>query len=292
MANRRENRTYKKTPLPAVAIGDSLTRNYSTQTLLAEFWPTRLQALLEDAGVYVRFVNAGVSGNTTRQMFDRRAALTNRAVPGLAVIFGGVNDPGSPICTVASNGTTGDTFVTTGSTGAYQLSEGAGITINGNDYTLTDIVPTGVSISPPLVANITTGNTLYHATSLNIQAISDYLIAAGCDYIAIVSAQYLNFASNTGDTLATDYAVYAPVRAAQLAASVALAAANPTKNFAFVDLHAHMKALIVGGEVSQGYDYAWHVATSDQHLNAEGQQIVADAIYAAISAAGWIQELS
>lgn len=51
--------------------------------------------------------------------------------------------------------------------------------------------------------------------------------------------------------------------------------------------HDHMRGLIVSGAYAQGNDTAWHVAVGNTHLNNVGQQILADAIYAAMQAAGW-----
>ena len=55
----------------------------------------------------------------------------------------------------------------------------------------------------------------------------------------------------------------------------------------YVDFHAYMRALIVAGTYTQGDATAWHVAVGNTHLNNVGEQILADAIYAAMQAAGW-----
>lgn len=294
MANRRKNTTYRNFPLLAVAMGDSLTKNYTTQVNVADFWPTRLQAKLSDAGIYTRFANCGDSGNNTGEMIDRKIAMIRNGPLTLAVIFGGVNDPAEGASSLgASTNLIGDTRIIT--TGGYaNLEIGEHVTAGANSYLVTGYYApdAAILISPPLVADIPDATPLKHATDLNVAALGQYAIDHGATHVAIVGAQYLNYASNAGDTLSTDYANYVPVRAAQAAAAVALAAANPSKNIVWVDLHAYLKALISGGTVTQGNDVAWHVDVENQHLNATGEQYVADAIYAAITAAGWIQELA
>ena len=55
----------------------------------------------------------------------------------------------------------------------------------------------------------------------------------------------------------------------------------------YVDFYDWMRDLIVAGTYTQGDDTAWHVAVSNAHLNNTGEQILADAIYAAMQAQGW-----
>jgi lysophospholipase L1-like esterase len=297
MSNRKQPASYTQHPITVAAMGDSLTRNYTCAMADADFWPARLAAALTAAGLPAIAKNCGVSGNKTATMVSRRAALTTRPagqteVPAIAVVFGGVNDPATPISTVNIVGNINDAFVRVAVGEDSKFTVGAGLRVNGVHYTITAVNPFVISISPNLSTALTVGMVIYHSTQLNVAAIGQAAINAGCDRVAIVSAQYLNFASNTGDTLATDYATYAPVRVEQAAAAVNLAAANPTKDVIFVDLHAYLKALITGGTVTQGNDVAWHVAVGDQHFNTTGQQYVANAIYAAIAAAGWVGELA
>jgi hypothetical protein len=70
------------------------------------------------------------------------------------------------------------------------------------------------------------------------------------------------------------------LRVEQSAAATALGAL-------YVDFHAYMRALIVATTYAQGDDTAWHVAIGNTHLNNTGEQILADAIYAAMQAQGW-----
>lgn len=293
MSNRKKPNGYTQHPINVQAIGDSLTRNYTSAMADADFWPARLAAALTAAGLPAAAKNNGVSGNRTGTMLKRKTALTMLGTPAIGVVFGGVNDPAGGAVSLTSSNVIGDTKIRT--TGGYTDFEiGAYLTVGGNTYKVTNyyVPDAAVVVTPPLVADIPNGTPIYHATANNLQAIGQHLIDNGCSHVAVVSAQYLNFASNTGDTLATDYATYAPVRVKQAAAAVALAAANPTKKVIFVNLHAYLKALITGGTVTQGNDVAWHVAVGDQHFNTTGQQYVANAIYAAIAAAGWVGELA
>lgn len=133
--------------------------------------------------------------------------------------------------------------------------------------------------------NSITGST----TQSNIETMGATLLNAGVDYLIIGNTQYLNF-SSSGDTLDTPYASYATLRPYQQAAATALQSSYPGQ-VAFCDLYAHMRKLIVDGDYTQG-DHLWHVADSNQHLNAAGEQIVADAVLATIQAQdGWVTAL-
>jgi lysophospholipase L1-like esterase len=134
------------------------------------------------------------------------------------------------------------------------------------------------------------GNGIAGATTqANITAMAETLFEAGTAYVIIGNTQYVNW-STGGDTLETPGATYATLRTYQAAAADALIAAHPGK-VAFCDIYTHMRNLIVDGTYAQG-DAAWHVADGDQHLNAAGEAIVADAMYATIAAQpGWIDAL-
>ena len=90
-------------PKTVAAIGDSLTGNngyWSVST--AKMWPEQLATLLRASDVPAKARNFGVSGDTTTQMLARYAVMYGKEVPDLAVIFGGVNDPGAPIAGAVS----------------------------------------------------------------------------------------------------------------------------------------------------------------------------------------------
>lgn len=116
-------------------------------------------------------------------------------------------------------------------------------------------------------------------TQANLQSIVASIQAAGCSRVLVCGSHYMNFSSG-GDTTSAQDAGYATLRGKQSAAAAASGAA-------YVDLYAYMRALIVAGTYTQGDDTAWHVAVGNTHLNAVGQQIVADAIFAKMQAQGW-----
>lgn len=291
MSTRKRPASTPKYPNLVACMGDSLTHNYTTQVNLAEFWPTRLAAALTEAGADSRAKNCGTSGNTTGMMWGRVSALTNDGVPDLAVLFGGVNDPGSNGLVQASPIPTATSFALASGEGA-RFS--AGCWINVNDTTanagsaarqVQSVVGDVITLTMPLASAPAAGSVIRNDTYLNLGMMIDALAAVGCDKILVVSAQYKNFASG-GDTLSIPYAPYVPVRTAQSAIAAA-------KGAMFVDLYAYMRSLIVEGTIMQGNDTAWHVAVSDQHLNAVGEQIVADAVMSTVEGVdGWIEALS
>lgn len=116
-------------------------------------------------------------------------------------------------------------------------------------------------------------------TQSNIESMITSLQGSGVSRILIVSAHYLNF-STGGDTLATSYASYVPVRAAQQAA------ANAHAGVIFVDLYNYFRNRIVNGQDVQG-SFSWHVADSNQHFNSYGAGLVASCILTSIQAQGW-----
>lgn len=134
------------------------------------------------------------------------------------------------------------------------------------------------------------GNSIVGATTqANIEAMIAHCFAAGTQYAVVVSTQYLNWSSG-GDTINTPGSTYATLRTFQQAAVTAKAVTYPGR-VAYCDLYTYMRALIVAGTYTQG-DFAWHTADSNQHLNAIGQAIVADAVLATITAqTGWLDDL-
>lgn len=115
---RKIQATYTKAPASSLAaIGDSLTHNFSLDVRPDQFWPQRLTALLGGEDVAIRARNFGRSGNTTTQMLARLSRMTQFDVPRLAIIWGGVNDPGNGIVgatTQANIETMGETLLDAG----------------------------------------------------------------------------------------------------------------------------------------------------------------------------------
>lgn len=69
-------------PIRVVALGASNTNGKGVSTRSA--WPAQLQAMLRKKGYDARVSNAGVNGNTTRQM---RARLNSAAAPGTQIVI-------------------------------------------------------------------------------------------------------------------------------------------------------------------------------------------------------------
>lgn len=114
-----------------------------------------------------------------------------------------------------------------------------------------------------------------------------YDSARGCNRIVIVGNHYLNYSSG-GDQLATPLAVYDDVtgiRSQQAAAATA-------EGVVFANLYDFLKSRIEAGTDTQG-DYAWHYADGNVHLNAYGNNLVAEHLYQTIAAqSGWVSALS
>lgn len=302
MSTRKQPTTTPKWPNRIICIGDSLTHNITTQVNLADFWPTRLGVGLTALGAASNGVNLGTSGNTTGQMIGRLYAVTDSNgdpdigarfgyVPDMAVIFGGVNDPGGTATVQASPTPTTTTFTLDSGKGDKFK---AGCWINVNDATgnagaaarrVLSVVGDAITLESALGSAPATGATIRNDTYANINEMIDTLDAAGVEKIMVVSTQYRNWTTG-GDSISTPEPVYAAVRAAQLAVATA-------NSVPYVDLYTHMKAILVANPTEIGDDTFWHVAVSDQHLNAYGEQLVADAVIAKIQATtGWLTALS
>lgn len=134
------------------------------------------------------------------------------------------------------------------------------------------------------------GNSIVGATTqANIETMGETLLDAGVDYLIVGNTQYLNYTSG-GDSLVTPFATYATLRPFQAAAATALETAYPGR-VALCDIYGYMRNLIVAGTETAA-SASWHVAGTDQHLNALGNQYVADAMLATIQAQdGWIEAL-
>ncbi len=107
--------------------------------------------------------------------------------------------------------------------------------------------------------------------------------------VAINSLPYLNFTVG-GDQLATPYAAYATVRAAQLAAAT-------NENALLIDIYTYQKNLILAGTFPNFFggsfvpDQAWHVADQNQHPNELGSDLWAEKVYQDLVAVAWPSSL-
>lgn len=91
----RDHATSAKPSLPAdsrpviVCFGDSLTAGFGTEP--GEAYPERLQELLDAQGYHYRVVNAGISGETTKDGLERVKRVVARR-PRIVVLEFGGND--------------------------------------------------------------------------------------------------------------------------------------------------------------------------------------------------------
>jgi hypothetical protein len=111
----------------------------------------------------------------------------------------------------------------------------------------------------------------------------------GVQRIIVMSAQWVHRADGLGDLKNLDYSTYVAVRAAQLAAATAQAAAGVVT---FFDLHAYQKALVVANYVGE-LTGEWAATTNDQHPSAFAGYTWAKGLVGHIqSQSGWITALS
>lgn len=96
------------------------------------------------------------------------------------------------------------------------------------------------------------------------------VVAAGAGTVAVIGSHYLNFPAG-GDTTSTEQPMRAACRISQQAAAAAEAVP-------YIDTYAHMRSLILSGQVAQGDWSVWHQGASDTHLNAAGELVLADAV--------------
>ena len=259
-----------------VAIGDSISYSLGGGGLVAnQFYPARLQAAFAALGITdVIARNFGVSGNTTAQMIARMACLNQYETPYIGVIEGGIND-GANGSSVSGSGATTTSIPVQAGHGA-RFTVGGYVVINGQSRLVTAISTDTLTVSPALSAAPTDATAVAHDTAANIVVLGQYLLAAGCSRLIVLDCHYMNWSSG-GDNGASQNATYAAIRTAQAAAAATLGAT-------YVDAYNYMRALIADGTYTQG-DYRWHIADSNVHLNAAGEQILSDAIIAAMPSA-------
>lgn len=131
------------------------------------------------------------------------------------------------------------------------------------------------------------GNGINAATTKsNIRAM---LAAVGADYNILASPQYLNWSAG-GDSTSAQNATYAA-----LTTAMQEVVADP-QGFAgelvFCNAWDWMRDLIVADPVTYAAN-VWHTSNNNQHLNALGESIYADAVRACIDAQdGWLDALA
>jgi lysophospholipase L1-like esterase len=263
-------------PRYVAGIGDSHTFNGSFGQFYKDFYPTLLETSLGD-GTASR--NFGISGNTTANIVARLGTVAAAGVPYVAVIYAGTNDSSGASTVQASPAATASTFAV-GSGVGVRYGVGATITVGSDTATVSAVSGDNISVSEPLTSGIpAAGTAVTIDTTENLVIAANYVKALGCTKVLIAGQHYLNFTTN-GDTTVSERADLATVRGLQSAAAT-------EAEVVYVDLYDFMRDLIVATTYAQGDDTAWHVAVGDSHLNNTGEQILANAFYAAMQAQGW-----
>ena len=260
-----------------IGVGDSHTYNTAYGQTMQDFYPARLDTALRP-GWRKSSVNYGVSGDTTSKIIARLSSIKATDDGKMAIIYAGTNDVNNATTVQASPTPTTTTFsIATGYGNAYKA--GGFVLLNGVSVAVSSVVGDAITLAVPLAVPPTAGDTVASDIRTNIVLIGNALKARGYTKLLIGGQHYLNFATG-GDTLTTPVASLVALRVLQAGAAADLGAT-------FVDFYAAMRALIVAGTYAQGNDLAWHVAAGNTHLNNIGQQILSDAIYAAMQSKGW-----
>ncbi len=246
------------------AEGDSHTFNVSFGMPEVEFYPA-LVGLGE--GVVAR--NFGSSGESSAHMLATVDDLFVEDVPSIASIYAGSNDEVTGI--IASPVPTANSFDVAD---ASKLAVGGWVQVNSESRKVASLTGVSVVLETPLTIIPIAGDELAVDTFANVSGWVQAVKAKGVARVVVVGSHYLNFAAG-GDTVTTEQSLRASVRVAQKAAALA-EGAN------YVDTYAHMRALILAGDVAQGDWAVWHQGATNTHLTAAGEVVLSDAIRAAI----------
>lgn len=270
--------TYKK----LVCVGDSHTYNSTLGVLPTEFYTKKLMDLLNAAGCNLTGYNRGVSGNTSGQMLYRVASLP---AADIAVIYGGTNDRQYDTTVQASPTPTSTTFTVGSGKGAFYLP-GTYLKVGSESALILSVATDAITLSAPLTGGApAVGTAVVLDTQVNLTAIGTAIRAAGCTRIVYGLMHYYNYSAN-GDTHSTPLSANVTMRALQSAAAAAVTGAVTCNFWSWMD------NLIQTGAAVQG-SYSWHVLDSNIHLNAAGELILAQALYATIAAqTGWLAALA
>lgn len=253
------------------AEGDSHTFNGSYGLPLEGFYPALVAGAL---GADFVGLNHGVSGDSTSEMVNRIPDLLAGGRPDIVTIYGGSNDNTTTVANLPAPTTT-----SFGVSGTFRHAPGGWLVVNGESVEVVAVNGTEVTVSPALSVAPSAGATITFDTVKNLQLWVQAMKSAGCEKILIIGSHYLNFASS-GDTPTSQQSLRASMRLNQQAAATA-------ENVPYVDTYAFMRDMVLNGDVVAGDDLAWHVAVGNTHLNAAGEQALADAVFAAMAALGW-----
>jgi lysophospholipase L1-like esterase len=268
---------YRKANIrPIIAVGDSFTYNNSYGQTIADFYPDRLDVLLGTTAYQVQ--NLGVSGNTSANMVARITAVDHKRTMGngVAIVYGGTNDTNVTFSVQAAPAPTSTVFAVEAGRGS-RFGAGAYITVNGEQALILSVATDTITLASALSFTPTAGQTVLIDTQANIVKLVQTI---GCPRTLVLGQHFLNFATGGENTTASTGTLETLRNKQRTAASLTGAV--------YVDLYDWMRDLIVLGTYTLGNDTAWHVAVGDTHLNNTGEQIVADAIYAAMTARGWM----
>lgn len=270
--------TYKK----LLCVGDSHTYNATLGVLPTEFYTKKLMGLLNAAGCNLTGYNRGVSGNTSGQMLYRVASLP---VADVAVIYGGTNDRQYDTTVQASPSPTSTVFAVGAGKGDFYLP-GTYMMVGAESALILSVATDTITLAAPLAGGApAAGTVVVLDTQTNLTAVGNAIRAAGCTRIVYGLMHYYNYSSG-GDTHSTPLAANVTMRALQSAAAAAVTGAVTCNFWSWMD------NLIQTGAAVQG-SYSWHVLDSNIHLNAAGELILAQALYATIAAqTGWMAALA
>ena len=246
------------------AEGDSHTANVSFDMEEEQFYPS-IVGLAE--GIVAR--NFGSSGNSSAHMLAQVDTMFVEDVPSIASIYGGSNDEITQVA-AAPVPSAGIFDVID----ASKLAVGGWIVVSSESRKVASLTGNSVVLEAPLTIIPIAGDELAVDTFANISGWIQAVKAKGVARVVVVGSHYLNFPSG-GDTVNSEQSLRASARVAQKAAALAEGAE-------YVDTYAHMRALILSGEVAQGDWAVWHHGPTNTHLTPAGEVVLADAIRAAI----------
>jgi len=253
-------------PFPPLygAEGDSHTFNVSFGMPESAFYPARVGAAVS-GGLALR--NAGGSGESSAQMVAQVTAFLSKGAPDVATIYAGSNDVDTAVSVTGS-------AVSFDVADASKMAVGGYIQINAETRQIAIITGNTITLTVPLTVVPIIGDVVAIDTEANIRAWVQTVRAAGAGKIAVIGSHYLNFAI-AGDTPNAEQSLRGAVRQRQKSAALA-------EGVPYIDTYAHMRGLILAGQVAQGDWAAWHQGASNTHLNAAGEQVLADAVRAAM----------
>lgn len=286
-------------------IGDSFTQNYSLGTMPYEFYPEVLAGYLRSLGCTVKARNFGVSGNTSIQMLARAQVLTRYETADIGIIYAGANDAASFATAVTQLHVQGliKCFKFGAITSVTNPAALPADTASGTRYVvmLDDATTGGLPAYGALKTTITGSGgsvqSVWECRNLNAGTNGWGRVAVAAtapthtSKIIVVGMHFLNYTPN-GETPSTELAIWdslTGLRSAQIAAVAAENVGGAT--VVYNDTYSYMGALITSGQETQN-SFSWHVGDANTHLDAHGEQILAQSLLEKIQAqSGWITSL-